>query len=87
VLVECKGDVDERLKYAFRLCTARVPTKREQARLRRLYDDLYALCKADRDGAKKLAGESPSGATTEETAAWVAVGRALLNLDEVVTRE
>src|SRR5262249_5421104 len=87
VLLECKGGVDERLKYAFRLCTARTPTRREQARLRELYDDLYALCKSDTVGAKKLAAEAAKGATIEETAAWVAVGRALLNLDEVVTRE
>jgi hypothetical protein len=87
VLAECKGGVDARLKYAFRLCTARTPTRREQARLRELYDDLLALCKADPDGAKTLAGAAAPGATIEETAAWAAVGRALLNLDEVVTRE
>jgi hypothetical protein len=87
VLTECAGGVDERLKYAFRLCTVRVPTKREHTRLRELYDDLHALCEADADGAKKLAGAVPKGATVAETAAWTAVGRALLNLDEVVTRE
>src|SRR5262249_41111583 len=87
VLAEGRGGVDARRRYAFRLCTARAPTRREQARLRELFDDLYALCEADPDGAKKLAGEAARGATVEETAAWVAVGRALLNLDEVVTRE
>jgi hypothetical protein len=89
VIRECDGDVDARLKYAFRLYTARVPTQRELARLRQLYEELYALCEADLEGARNLAGEPqlPEGASVAQMATWAAVGRALLNLDEAVTRE
>jgi hypothetical protein len=86
VLAECKGDTAARLGYAFRLATARMPTAGELARLGRLYDELYGLCKADAEGAKKLAGPA-AGASVPELAAWTAVARTILNLDEVVTRE
>jgi hypothetical protein len=56
-------------------------------RLRKLYDELYDLCKADEAEARKLIGDVPMGASVPESAAWVVVARALLNLDEVVTRE
>ena len=53
-----------------------------------LYADLLALCKADPEKAAKLAGPNvPPGADVAEAAAWTALARALLNLDEFVTRE
>jgi hypothetical protein len=88
VLAECQGDTAARLRYAFRLCTARTPAARELVRLRQLYDDLRELCEADPNGASKLAGGSvPNGVSVTATAAWVAVARTILNLDEVLTRE
>ncbi len=88
VLAECKADTPARLRHAFRLCTARTPTASELTRLGMLYDELHALCAADIRGAKKLAGgRVPEGTSVAATAAWVAVARTLLNLDEVVTRE
>ena len=106
VLAEGEGNTTERLRLAFRLCTARTPTVKEVARLTRLYDELRALCAADAEGARALVGEPGTLATgvrrepgavatggrranssVVERAAWVAVGRVLLNLDEVVTRE
>src|SRR5262249_40884987 len=85
---EEKGGTEARLRHGFRLCVAREPTAAERERLAELYDDLLALCKADRDRAAKLAGpDAPAGADAAEAAAWTAVARALLNLDEFVTRE
>jgi hypothetical protein len=88
VLVERSGPVEERLEYAFRLCLTRPPTPAERARLRRLYEELLALSRAQPDQGAKLAGTPvPAGVTPPEAAAWVGVARAIMNLDEFVTRE
>jgi hypothetical protein len=80
--------LDDRLRHAFRLCVARLPTATELARLRQLHDELFALCIADEPAARKLLGAAPIGGhSAAEAATWTALGRALLNLDEAVTRE
>ncbi|HEY8504346.1 MAG TPA: DUF1553 domain-containing protein, partial [Gemmataceae bacterium] len=82
------GGVAERVAYGFRLCVAREPTSAERARLVRLFGELRALAAADPAGAAELAGpHRPPGADPAEAAAWAALARALLNLDEFVTRE
>jgi len=79
---------EARLRHGFRLCVAREPTNAERERLAKLYDDLLALCQADADKAAKLAGtDLPAGTDAAEAAAWTGLARALLNLDEFVTRE
>ena len=65
-------DADERLSYAFRLCTARPPNARELAVLQRLYADERAAHGAANDADDR---------------AWYAVATALLNLDETITKE
>jgi mono/diheme cytochrome c family protein len=89
VLRECPGDTEKRIKYAFRLCLARSPTATEIARLKQLYGELLELCLADLEGSRELVGamKPPVGMSIPEAAAWMAVGRTLLNLDEMVTRE
>jgi hypothetical protein len=88
VLRQEKGEVGAQLKVAFRLCVARLPSTAEQARLRKLFDELRELAAEDSAEATKLAGPGwPAGVTPVEAAAWTAVARALLNLDEVVMRE
>jgi hypothetical protein len=76
----------ERLAYAWRLCVAREPGPRELERVGRLYDELLRLAREKPEEAAKLVGGKPSG-DVAEAAAWVALTRALLNLDEFVTRE
>jgi hypothetical protein len=89
VLTECQGDTSTRLRFAFRLCTARTPTSTELTRLQSLYGELHELCLADEKGARKLLGtaKAPAGVSVAEAATWMVLGRTLLNLDEVVTRE
>jgi hypothetical protein len=79
------GSTSERVRYAFRLCVARTPSASETSRLVRLYEELHRLAEQDPEGAARLVGGGTKGLA--ERAAWVAVARALLNLDEVVTRE
>jgi hypothetical protein len=87
VLAEAPAGDSERVRYAFRLCVAREPTPAELARLSRLLGDFRALCRARPEEAARLAGQAKTGGDAAEAAAWVAVARALLNLDEFVTRE
>jgi len=79
----------ERLRYGFRLCLGRAPTPEELADLAELYAGELALAEADPTGAATLAGGEPrpEGASQAELAAWIVVGRTLLNLDELISRE
>src|SRR6185437_14674572 len=79
------GGTEDRLRYAFRLCLTREPTAHELSRLSRLFEQLRTLCRQNPKEAARLTGASGSDAS--EAAAWVALARTLLNLDEFVTRE
>jgi hypothetical protein len=83
----------DRAAYAFRLCTARVPSQAEIDVLlallakedRRLADGwLSAL---DLAGLKTGAGAVPGDSTPRRLAAWTVVARVILNLDETITKE
>jgi hypothetical protein len=56
--------------------------------LTKLYEEERQAYEADVDAAIRFRGEyTAAGHPDYETAAWVAVARALLNLDEFLTRE
>ena len=80
----------DRLKFGFRLVTARQPNANEQAILQQTLERHLVKYKADADATKKLlaVGESPAEAmlNPSELAAYAMVANLLLNLDEVVTR-
>lgn len=84
----------ERLSYAFRQCVARAPTEREAGVMQALLDrqmrhfsdgkaNPLDLITSDPKQPPKL----PQGATPVQLAAWTAVSRVLLNLDETITKE
>jgi hypothetical protein len=81
---------EARIAFAFKLATARAPTEREVSVLKRLFEAEHARFTKDRPAAEKLlkVGESPwdEKLETAELAAWAMVANAILNLDEVVTR-
>ena len=89
------GDADkDRLSYSFRRCVARAPSARESnvlmaflsKQLVRFSDEHSNLGEiALTDPEKKI--ELPSGTTHAQLAAWTAVSRVLLNLDETITKE
>ena len=88
IVLEASGTVTDRVRFAFRSCLNREPTARETVRLQRLHGELMDGFRRDPQAAAKLAGTAPpAGVTMEEQAAWVALGRTLLNLDEFITRE
>jgi hypothetical protein len=85
-LTVVEGDDTARINYAFRLCTARHPAEDEREVLLRLLEKQTASFK-DAPAAKSVAGERcPSGVDEDRFAAWVIVARAMLNLDETISR-
>ena len=85
---------EARLRYAFRRCVGRKPDALEsQALLKLLYQQDTRFAK-DGEAAWKLAAPDPEklpsmpkGTTPGNLAAWTAVSRVLLNMDETITKE
>jgi hypothetical protein len=92
----CEGGATdaERVAYAFRRCVTRRPTGAEASTLLALLDretkrfdggglDPWEFASADPSDRPAL----PEGLTPPRLAAWTAVSRVLLNLDETITKE
>ncbi|MGH9667975.1 MAG: DUF1553 domain-containing protein, partial [Bryobacteraceae bacterium] len=84
-------DAGQRIRYAFRLATARTPNSKEVAVLRALERAELAEYRAHKDEAEKLLGVGESARDPKldasELAAWTTVASTILNLDETVTKE
>ena len=81
---------DDRLRFAFRLATARIASKDELAVLRDLLAKQQQAYANDAKAAGDLLGVGESKldvANRQELAAWTVVASAILNLDEAVTKE
>lgn len=92
-LREAKPTESDRIEYAFRLCTGRVP---RPAEITLIHDLLKSRQQRIADGwvpAKEIAftdpgsiEQLPAGTNPTEAAAWAIVSRVLLNLDETLTK-
>jgi mono/diheme cytochrome c family protein len=82
------ADDESRIRHAFRVCVAREPSAREQQVLLRLVAGQRQSF-ANRPDDAKLVTPSvlPRGTDVKELAAWTMAARALLNIDEFITRE
>ena len=90
VLKEAPAETNARIRRAFLLCLSREPDAFEMARLTQLHGQLLTLYESDADAAQQMCGqESPADGANAlaDSAAWTALCRALMNLDEFVTRE
>lgn len=80
----------EQINLAFELATARAPRTVEVTVLKQVFDAQKARFTKDRPAAEKLlrVGESPANEKLDVVvlAAWTMVANAILNLDEVLTR-
>ena len=89
------GAEDEsRLTFAFRQCVSRFPSNEERAVLTSLLNRQKLRFQGSEAKPWDLAAndpehppELPPGSTAADAAAWTAVSRILLNLDETVTKE
>ncbi|MGQ0636509.1 MAG: PSD1 and planctomycete cytochrome C domain-containing protein [Planctomycetaceae bacterium] len=77
-----------RLHYAFRICLSRAPDEAESARLEKLLALQKGEFAANLKAAEMLTPSLlPVQANVQEFAAWTAIARVLLNVDEFITRE
>ncbi|MCZ6796301.1 MAG: DUF1549 domain-containing protein [Planctomycetota bacterium] len=77
-----------RVRRLFRLALGRGPDEPEAARLRLALTQFRELARGDGEGAARLVGSHRApGVEATENAAWVALARVVLNLDEFITRE
>jgi hypothetical protein len=76
----------DRVGFAFRLCFARTAESSELERLVEYVAQQRNNFATSPENARKLAGDS-SLKPIEDAAAWTALARVLLNLDEFITRE
>jgi hypothetical protein len=90
-LLEGGKDVASRIVYAFRLALARKPSAQETQVLRGLLSQQLINYRKDRKAAGELlrVGESKwdEKLDASELAAWTMVASAILNLDEMITKE
>ncbi len=87
-LLEGSADRSKREALAFQLCLAREPTAVERQRLAALVEQQLAVA-LKRYRCRRIEQCRPEHGdnTNRELAAWTAVCRVLLNLDEFITRE
>lgn len=87
VLREAPGGVDSRLDYAFELCLARKPSMSEREKLRAYLDKQATIFHEESGAANQALPAKLEGIDPVTAGTWVALSRALLNLDEFITRE
>ncbi|MBI4556486.1 MAG: DUF1553 domain-containing protein, partial [Candidatus Hydrogenedentes bacterium] len=87
-IAEVPTDNAERARYVFRLCLGREPSANELESLNRLWAQQLETFGTDLDAAKQVATTyQPEGTPVPEVAASIVLARAVMNLDEFVTRE
>lgn len=88
-----EGGSDERSRavYAFRLCNGRSPTDSELKSLLAFWNEQYRYFEDRTSAALTVAladsKQIPADANLHKVAAWAMVSRAILNLDESITKE
>lgn len=86
VRVAQAGDGD-RFTEVFRLCLAREPDSQEKDMLATFWQRQKELFEREPEAVESVIPYKMSGVEPAELAAWVTLGRGLMNLDEFITRE
>lgn len=86
-LLETDGGDDARIRLAWMLCFSRAPLEAEQQRMIEFLDQARADLAGVPEQAQSIVKTEPSEEQLIELAAWTLAARALLNLDEFITRE
>jgi mono/diheme cytochrome c family protein len=85
VLREAPGDAAARIRHAYLVCLGRPPSPVEETRLAAFLKDQTRAFESRPQEAQAIAGPGPG--SVAERAAWTMLARAILNLDEFITRE
>ncbi|MCH2180669.1 MAG: DUF1549 domain-containing protein [Mariniblastus sp.] len=91
ILAESDGNPRAGIEFAFETATSRQPDDKEARILEQLFRSSLAEYQSDPEAVKNLLAGSLTDAPAETTddaalAAWITLARALLNLDETITR-
>ena len=88
LLTEMSESSEERFQYASMRVLSRNLESRERETLQTLYEEEQSFYREHSEAADALVGRYSSAPVSNvQTAAWISVARALLNLDEFITRE
>ncbi len=88
VLTEIPDDTNARIDFAVQCCLGRRPNEVEHEVLLTFLDEQQqAYAASPKDAAAFAPSKLPKDVTPTDAAAWTAVGRLLMNLDEFITRE
>jgi hypothetical protein len=98
MLADGEASDAQRLAYAVRRCLSRDPNANEQKVLAGFLDrqkqrfnrdgvDPWPLLVSGDKEKQKVSASLPAGTTPGNLAAWTAVARVILNLDETITKE
>jgi hypothetical protein len=87
IMRESAGGFRERLNHAYAITLGREATAREAERMGKYFDETSRGLLADPRTVAALFPNRLEGVPQAETAAWVALSRVLLNLDEFITRD
>jgi len=88
-----EGGVEDRSRasYAFELCTSRKPNQKELTQLMNFWQEQFDYFENHSSAAVKVAvpdfEKMPEDVNLHKAAAWAMVSRAILNLDETLTKE
>jgi hypothetical protein len=85
LLKEAPKSVDDRIRHAYRIVLGRHPSPHESAMIATFYNQQLDRAQKGELGNKPKSGKGPG--LDPEKQAWTAVARALLNLDETITKE
>jgi hypothetical protein len=80
-------DIREKVRRVFATCLSRDPTRAELDRLVQFHEVQSQLLQNSPSSARALTGIEQPEAQDSEVASFVALARAITNLDEFVTRE
>jgi hypothetical protein len=87
VMREGRGGFRDRLNFAYTLTLGRGPAVPEAERLGQYFDKELGSLRANPKMSIALFPGAIEGIPQTEAAAWVEIGRVILNLDEFITRE
>ena len=87
VLREPLNRLDARIDYAFELCLARKPTLAEREKIRAYFDTQSGILNNEPEAVNRIFPASIESTDPAVAAQWTTFGRALLNLNEFITRE